>query len=113
MASKHKKVILCIGLNKEWESEGYDRQNMALPGYTDDLVIAVLAVNKNVVIINQSGTPVEFPWMNNASSLLQVWYGGNELGNSIVDILFGKVSPSGKLPMTFPFKCQDNPTYYL
>lgn len=111
IAARHNKVILCIGLNKEWESEGFDRKNMELPGHTNELVESILKVNPNCIIINQSGTPVEFPWLENSSTLLQAWFGGNELGNSIADILFGDVSPSGKLPMTFPYKCKDNPTY--
>ena len=61
LAAGHDKAILCIGLNAEWESEGHDREDMTLPGRTNDLVRAVLEANPNTVIVNQSGTPVEFP----------------------------------------------------
>ncbi|KAG0688606.1 hypothetical protein C6P40_000762 [Pichia californica] len=111
LAASHDKVVLCIGLNKEWESEGFDRDTMSLPGYTDKLVKSVLEVNKNTVIVNQTGTPVELPWLDDAHTLVHAWYGGNELGNAVTDVLFGEVTPSGKLPMTFPFKNKDNPTY--
>lgn len=111
IASRHDKVILCIGLNKEWESEGYDRNTMELPGYTNELVEAILKVNKNCVIVNQSGTPVEFPWLKDSTTLVQAWFGGNELGPAITDVLFGNHNPCGKLPMTFPYKNRDNPTY--
>ncbi|CUM65538.1 uncharacterized protein PRCAT00003184001 [Priceomyces carsonii] len=105
------KVVLCIGLNSDWESEGFDRSNMRLPGHTDELVSAILDVNSNTVIVNQSGTPVEFPWLSKAKSVVQAWYGGNETGNAIADVLFGDVNPCGKLSLTFPYKNVDNPTY--
>ncbi|CDO93564.1 unnamed protein product [Kluyveromyces dobzhanskii CBS 2104] len=111
LAAAHDKVVLCIGLNGEWESEGYDRENMALPGKTNDLVRAVLRANPNTVIVNQSGTPVEFPWLKEASALVQAWYGGNELGNAIADVLYGDVVPGGKLSLSWPFKVEDNPAY--
>lgn len=111
LAASHDKVVLCIGLNGEWESEGYDRSDMTLPKRTNDLVRAVLKANPHTVIVNQSGTPVEFPWLEQANALVQAWYGGNELGNAIADVLFGDVSPSGKLSLSWPFKLEDNPAY--
>ncbi|CAH00182.1 glycoside hydrolase family 3 protein [Kluyveromyces lactis] len=111
LAAGHDKAILCIGLNAEWESEGHDREDMILPGRTNDLVRAVLEANPNTVIINQSGTPVEFPWVEQANALLQAWYGGNELGNAIADVLYGDVVPGGKLSLSWPLKLEDNPTY--
>ncbi|KAL6940500.1 hypothetical protein ACO0QE_004404 [Hanseniaspora vineae] len=111
LASKHDKVVLVIGLNGEIESEGYDRDNMQLPRRTNDLVTAVLKANSNTVIVNQSGTPVEFPWLQQATTLLQAYYGGNELGNSIADVIFGDANPSGKLSLSWPLKNEDNPAY--
>ena len=105
------KVVLCIGLNQEWESEGYDRPNMELPGRTNDLVRAVVAENPNTIVVNQSGTPVEFPWLRVVPAVVQAWYGGNETGNAIADVLFGDFNPCGKLSLTWPFKVQDNPTF--
>ncbi|KAK9481527.1 glycoside hydrolase superfamily [Lipomyces starkeyi] len=104
-------VILTVGLGGEWESEGYDRTSMKLPGATDTLVGAVLDANPNTVVVVQSGTPVEMPWISKAKAVVQAWYGGNETGNGIADILFGDVNPSGKLPLSFPVKVQDNPAY--
>ncbi|KAL6940501.1 hypothetical protein ACO0QE_004405 [Hanseniaspora vineae] len=111
LASEHDKVILVIGLNGEIECESYDRQNMQLPRRTNDLVTAVLKANSNTVIVNQSGTPVEFPWLQQATTLLQAYYGGNELGNSIADVIFGDANPSGKLSLSWPLKNEDNPAY--
>lgn len=104
-------VILVIGLNNDWESEGYDRENMDLPGLTNRLVTEVLAANPRTVVVNQSGTPVEMPWVDDAHTLIQAFYGGNEVGNGLADIIFGKVNPSGKLALTFPKRLEDNPSY--
>lgn len=111
LAKSVDKVVLSIGLSQEWESEGYDRKNMELPLKTNDLVEAVLEANPNTVVVNQSGTPVEFPWLDKSKCLVQAWYGGNESGNGIADVLFGDVNPSGKLSLTFPLKNIDNPAY--
>jgi beta-glucosidase len=113
IASEADVAIVVIGLDNEWESEGYDRQTMDLPkdGSQDRLVEAVLEVNSNTVIINQSGSPVTMPWADKASAILQAWYQGQEAGNALADVLFGKCSPSGKLPTTFPRRLEDNPAY--
>ncbi|KAK9466043.1 glycoside hydrolase superfamily [Lipomyces arxii] len=111
LASKVDQVVLCIGLNSDWESEGYDRQFMDLPQHMDELVSKVAAVNPNVVVVNQSGTPVTMPWVDSVGGLLQAWYGGNETGNAIADVLFGDVVPSGKLPLSWPVRNEDNPAF--
>lgn len=104
-------VVLCIGLNSDFEAEGNDRDHMALPGRTDDLVSAVAKATPNTVVVVQSGTPVAMPWADEVASIVQAWYGGNETGNAIADVLFGDVNPSGKLPLSFPVRVEDNPAY--
>jgi len=84
---------------------------MNLPGRTDELISAVADANPNVVVVLQSGTPVSMPWAYKVSTLVQAWYGGNETGNAIADILFGDVNPSAKLPLSFPFRNEDSPAY--
>lgn len=111
LAKSVDKVVLLIGLNGEWESESFDRPNMELPFHTNDLVEAVLEANPNTVIVNQSGTPVEFPWLKKANALVHAWYGGSEGGNAIANVLFGDTNPSGKLSLSWPFKNSDNPAY--
>lgn len=111
LAKSVDKVVLLIGLNFEWESEGFDRPNMDLPLLTNDLVKAVLEANPNTVIVNQSGSPVEMPWLSKSKALVQAWYGGNEAGNAIANVLFGDVNPSGKLSLSWPLKNVDNPAY--
>lgn len=105
-------VIICAGLNADWETEGSDRANMDLPPGVDDLITAVVAANpKGTVVVNQSGTPVAMPWANKVGAIVQAWYGGNETGNAIADVLFGDVNPSGKLSLSWPVRVQDNPAF--
>lgn len=76
------------------------------------MVALILEVNPNTVIVNQAGTPVEFTkWLHKLKALIHCWYGGNESGNAIADILFGDVNPNGKLSLTSPLKNSDNPAY--
>ncbi|KAI9929388.1 hypothetical protein MW887_000857 [Aspergillus wentii] len=112
LAAEVEQVVLVAGLSGEWESEGEDRTNMDLPPHTNELISRVLEVNPNTVIVMQSGTPVEMPWIQQAKAVLHAWYGGNETGNGIADVVFGDVNPSGKLPLTFPRRLKDNPTYF-
>ncbi|KAI0061708.1 glycoside hydrolase family 3 protein [Artomyces pyxidatus] len=104
-------AIVVVGLNHEWESGGFDRPDMSLPGHADKLVSAVLKANPKTIVVNQSGSPVEMPWINEAHTVLQAFYGGSELGSGLADVLFGKVNPSGKLALTFPKRLEDNPSY--
>lgn len=110
-ASRAEQVVLFAGLTMEWETEGYDRDHMDLPPHSDELIMRVLAANPNTVVVIQSGTPVTMPWAMNSKALLQAWFGGNECGNGIADVLYGDVNPSAKLPLTFPVRLQDNPSY--
>ena len=93
LASEVNQVVVFAGLNGDWETEGHDRPNMDLPPGSDDLISKVLAANPNAVIFNQSGTPVTMPWINEAKTIVQAWYGGNETGNAIADVLYGDVNP--------------------
>lgn len=94
-------AVVVIGLDAEWESEGYDRKNMDLPsdGSQDRLVEAVIAANPRTVVVNQSGSPVTMPWADKVPTILQAWYQGQEAGNALADVLFGFKNPSGKLPV--------------
>ncbi|POR35636.1 Beta-glucosidase [Tolypocladium paradoxum] len=103
-------VVVCAGLSGEWETEGQDRVNMALPPGTDELIAAVTAANPNTAVVVQSGTPVAMPWLDQAGAVLQAWFGGNQGGNGIADVLLGVVNPGGKLPLTMPRRVADNPS---
>lgn len=111
LAKDADQVIVCAGLNADWETEGADREHMALPPGVDDLISAVGKANPNTAVVLQSGTPVEMPWIKDVSAVVQAWYGGNETGNTIADVVFGDVNPSGKLSLSFPVRGQDNPAF--
>ena len=105
------RVVIVAGLTNEWEAEGADRVNMRLPNRQDELIEKVAGVNSNVVVVLNLGSPVEMPWLDQVSGVLHMWYLGQETGNALADVLFGDVSPSGKLPTTFPRRLEDNPSY--
>ncbi|KAI1813405.1 glycoside hydrolase family 3 protein [Poronia punctata] len=107
-------AVVIVGLDAEWESEGYDRKTMDLPydGSQDRLVAAVLKANPRTVVVNQSGSPVTMPWADDVPAIVQAWYQGQEAGNALADVLFGFQNPSGKLPATFPRRIEDTPAYH-
>jgi beta-glucosidase len=111
LAKRVDQVVLCVGLNSDWEQEGHDRPHMDLPEHTDELVAAVAAANPKTVVVVQSGTPVTMLWEKDVAGLVHAWYGGNETGNAIADVLYGDVNPSGKLSLSFPKQVEDNPAY--
>lgn len=73
---------------------------MKLPPGIEDLIDAVSVVNPNTIVVTQSGTPVEMLWHESVNAIVHGWYGGNENGNGIADVLFGDVNASGKSPLT-------------
>jgi beta-glucosidase len=104
-------VVLVAGLTGEWESEGFDRVDMKLPGAQNELIERVSKANKNTIVVLNAGSPVEMPWIDKVPAVLQLWYNSQEQGNALADVLFGDVNPSGKLPTTFPVRLEDNPAY--
>jgi beta-glucosidase len=104
-------ALLFVGLTGEWDSEGQDRPTMELPGGQNELIARVAAANPRTIVVLQTGAPVAMPWVNDVAALLQAWYPGQECGNAIADVIFGDVSPSGKLPQSFPMRLQDNPAH--
>lgn len=104
-------AIVFAGLTYEWEGEGADRPDMELVRGQNELIAQVAAVNPNTIVVLNVGSPVTMPWLDEVPAVLQVWYGGQELGNAITDVLFGDVNPSAKLPITFPKRLEDNPAY--
>ncbi|KAL4066905.1 glycoside hydrolase family 3 protein [Scleroderma citrinum] len=104
-------VIAVVGLNSDWETEGYDRKTLSLPGRTDELVSKVVAANPNTVVVTQSGSSITLPWVDSVPAIVHSWYLGNATGDAIADVIFGKKNPSGKLPLTFPKRIEDVPSY--
>ncbi|PYH90754.1 glycoside hydrolase [Aspergillus ellipticus CBS 707.79] len=110
LAQKSDFVILILGLTSEWESEGFDRTTLSLPGSQNELVTTLLSGlpdPANLIIVNQSGSPVSMPWADDVGTILQAWFGGQEAGNALADVLLGVRGPGGKLPMSWPRRYDD------
>ncbi|MFA9375977.1 MAG: glycoside hydrolase family 3 C-terminal domain-containing protein [Lachnotalea sp.] len=111
MARNSSKVVVCAGLPDLFESEGYDRTHMNLPECQNKLIEEILKVQKNVIVVLHNGSPIEIPWVNKVNAIVEAYLGGEGIGEAIVQILYGKANPSGKLAESFPLKIQDNPSY--
>lgn len=107
-------VIFIGGLNKNYQqdSEGGDRISYGLPYGQNELIDELYKVNKNVVVVIVSGNAVEMPWVDRVPSIVQSWYLGSIGGEALADVLTGKVTPSGKLPFSYPKKLEDCPAHY-
>lgn len=103
-------AVVVVGLDADWETESHDRPIFGLPGRQDELVRNVLAVNPNTVVVLNAGGPVDLPWFDDAPAVMMGWYGGQEFGGALADVLVGAVDPAGRLPMTFPKRLADAPT---
>jgi beta-glucosidase len=108
-AKKSDVAIVVVGTNAQVESEGIDRTNLSLPGRQDELVEAVIAVNPNTIVVVNSGSPVLLPWRNQVRAILLTYFGGQEMGNGIVDMLTGVTEPGGRLPTTWAQSLSDIP----
>jgi beta-glucosidase len=94
-------AVVVVGTSDEIESEGFDRASLALPGRQDELVRRVAAANPRTVVVVNAGSPVELPWRDEVPAILLSWFGGQELGNALADVLLGRVEPGGRLPATW------------
>lgn len=105
-------VIYFAGDNREVETEGSDRKSITLPSGQDELAIALAKANKRLVTVVVAGGPVDISTVNDVSkSLLVSWFNGSMGGQALAEVLTGKISPSGKLPMTWPIHLEDVPAY--
>lgn len=112
IARKADVVIFVAGDNREIETEGSDRVSIKMPQGQNEVVKALAAANKNLVTVIVAGGPLELETVRDASKALLIsWFNGSEGGTALGDVLTGKVSPSGKLPFTFPIKLEDSPAY--
>jgi len=106
-------VILSIGERRDQSGEAKSRSNLGLPGVQEDLVKAIQATGKPVVVLINAGRPLVFNWTaDNVPAIVYTWWLGTEAGNAIANVLFGDYNPSGKLPMTFPREVGQVPIYY-
>ena len=107
---KDRKIIMYVGLTDLYESEAFDREHMRLPENQLSLIEKVCAVNENVIIVLSCGSPVEMPFEKDVKAILCSYLGGQAGAGAVLDILYGKTNPSGKLPETFPLKYEDVPS---
>ena len=104
-------VVLIVGTNSDWETEGNDRSDFNLPANQNHLIEEVLQVNPNTLVVLNTGSPVKMPWADRAEAILQTWFAGQEFGNAMVDIITGAINPSGRLPTSFPKNIEDTPAF--
>jgi beta-glucosidase len=122
LAQKSDVAIFVGGLTPEWESEGFDRPTLDMPGRQNELISCLAKANPQTIVVLQAvrknsfvilcrpsidlilrqGSAVSMPWVDDVAGIVQAWYSGNEVGNAIADILYGTVNPSGRLPLTLP-----------
>ncbi|WP_431949323.1 beta-glucosidase [Nocardia lijiangensis] len=102
-------AVVVVGTSSQTESEGFDRGTLALPGAQDDLVRAVTRANPRTVVVVNSGGPVLLPWRDEVPAVLLTWFGGQESGHALADVLLGRAEPGGRLPTTWPAAEADVP----
>lgn len=111
LASKSDAVVLAVGFDPDSETEGADR-TFQLPPAQDELINQIAAANKNTIVVATSGGAYDTTaWLDHVPVLLQSWYAGQEGGTALAQLLFGDYSPSGKLPVSFERRWEDNPAY--
>lgn len=107
-------AILCIGSNREYESENHDRKDLQLPYGQQALVDAVTAANPNTIVVIMAGAPYDLNKIKKDNhTIVWSWFNGSEAGDALADMLTGAVNPSGKLPFTFPAELKDSPAFAL
>jgi len=103
-------AVIVVGRSAKLESEDFDIKSLDLPAGQDDLIDAVANANKNSVVVINAGGPITMSrWIGKVPAVLDLWYGGQEGGNAIADVLFGDANPSGKLPVSFVKQWKDSP----
>ncbi len=113
LAKQSETVIMVLGEHGFMSGEGRSRTEIGLPGVQQELLEAVYAVNKNIVLVLMNGRPLALPWAGeNVPAILETWHLGTQSGNAIAQVLFGDYNPSGKLPMSFPRSVGQCPIYY-
>ena len=105
-------AVVVVGSADATESEGYDRDTLALPGRQDELVAAVAAVNPDTVVVVNSGMPVRMPWVDDVAAVVYAWLPGQAGGDALADVLLGSTEPGGRLPVTLPRTDADAPVLH-
>ena len=110
-AAEADSIVIFCGIPEGIESEGKDRGGLRLPKNQNAIIEEIASNDCNVIVVLQTGSAVEMPWIHKVDAVLQTHLGGEGAGKALADILFGKVNPSGKLNETYPLKLEDNPSF--
>jgi len=105
-------AIVVVGSAELTESEGFDRSTLALPGRQDELISRVTEVNRNTIVVVNSGMPVLMPWAERAAAVLFAWLPGQAFGTALADVLLGRSEPGGRLPVSMPAAESDSPALH-
>jgi beta-glucosidase len=104
-------AVVFVGTDAEWETEGRDRTTLDLPAGQDELIRRVAAVAPRTVVVVNAGAPVDLGWEDEVDAVLQCWFGGQEVGPALADVLTGAAEPGGRLPTTLPARLEHSPSH--
>ena len=104
-------AVIFAGIPDVIESEGYDRKDMRLPDCQNRLIQEVAKVQPNTIVVLHNGSPIEAPWADRVAAVLEMYLGGQGVGEATDRLLYGEANPSGHLAETFPMHLEDNPSY--
>lgn len=111
LAASSDVAIVVVGTNDDWETEGRDRDHFDLPGDQPELIRRVAAVNDRTIVVVNTGGPHGMDWLDEPAAVLSVGFGGQELGDALVDVLLGDADPGGRMPTTIPQRYEQSPAY--
>lgn len=111
LAATAELAVVVVGTNDDWESEGWDRDGLALPGRQDELIARVAEACPRTIVVINAGSPVTMPWLADVPAVVMAWFPGQEGGAALVDVLLGTLDASGRLPVTFPRAFEDTPAF--
>jgi beta-glucosidase len=109
LAAKSDVAIVFVGTTAEIESEGHDRKDISLPDGQDQLVSAVAKVAKRTIVVVNAGSPVQMPWFDEVDSVLFTYFGGQQMGSALADVIYGVVNPAARTPTTWATQLSDLP----
>jgi beta-glucosidase len=111
-AARAEAAVVVVGSADAAESEGFDRETLALPGRQDELVARVAEVNPRTVVVVNAGMPVLMPWAGDVAAIVYAWLPGQAMGDALADVLLGRAEPAGRLPVTMPARESDCPVLH-
>ena len=111
LAARSDVALVIVGTTDDWESEGHDRESLSLPGQQDELIRAVRQANERTIVLVNTGSPVDMAWADDVAAVMQIWFGGQEMGPAVADVLLGTHDPGGRLPTSIPWRIEDTPAF--